>query len=293
MKSDYSIDYDGFRRLIDFQAENGTNALLITGSCGEVALLSPDERREIMRTLAPYAADKIPTFFGTAANTTRETIELTQFAEEHGAAGVVLTVPGYSLPPQDAVREHLIAVAKSVSIPFGLYNNPSRVGVTVTPETIAAVRSEAPNFTIDKEAVKDPQQISRVLELTGGEVSVLVCDNPGYGLIPTAVTLASGVANLTGNMDPQEMAYVSTPLAAGDDIDEWRSRYMALLPLMRAGYWLTNPVTVKCMLNLMGLPAGPTREPLQPVRGKLLGQLEEIVAHYRLRERYGRAVATV
>lgn len=93
MHQDGSIHYDGFRRLLDLHAANGTSAVLLTGSAGEVSMLDVEERKEIIRRTAAHARDKVPAFYGTTCPTTAATVELTKHAEDCGAAGVVLTVP--------------------------------------------------------------------------------------------------------------------------------------------------------------------------------------------------------
>lgn len=283
-----SIHYDEFRRLIDFQAANGSSAILICGSAGEVAMLEQEERREVIRRTAGYAKDKIRAFYGTTCATTAATVELTRFAEDQGAAGVVLTVPAYSLPPQSAILDFLVSVAAATELAVAIYNNPMRVYRNIEPETVAALHREAPNFVADKEAVADASQLARVIELTGGELSVLACDNPGYGLLPTAVALADGMANITGNLHPRELVYLSDPANLTRDLAQWRRRQIGLLPLMRACYGMPNPVVVKAGLELLGFRVGAPRLPLQPLRGELLDQLKQLITEFGLGEANGR-----
>lgn len=291
MFPDGSVNYHGFYPLVDFHAANGTTALLVTGSAGEVAMLTREERRKIMEVVAAYAKDKIRVFFGTSATTTEATIELTRLAEECGAVGAILTVPMYSLPSQTAILDYFSTVTASVSFPVGVYNNPARVNKNIAPETIATLFRELPNFCVDKEASPDVSQIVSVRELAGEGLAIFACDNPGYGLLAAAVTLGHGMANITGNLDPRGMAALSRPLGPDTDLDEWRRCYLELLPLMRVCYALTNPVTVKCALGFMGLDVGPTRLPLQPVTGRLLDEVERVVRAHDLRAKY--SLATV
>lgn len=126
-----TIDWIGFEVLIDYHADHGTSTLLVMGSAGEVTMLTVEERREIIKRVSKYAKGKIPVFFGATFPTTEETIKFSQYAEAEGADGLVYTAPPYLLPPQTALAEHLLACAKSVSIPVGVYNNPSRVGAFI------------------------------------------------------------------------------------------------------------------------------------------------------------------
>lgn len=286
MHGDGSVNYDGFAPLIDFHAENGTDAILLEGSAGEVAMLDPQERRAIIDRTAAYARDKLPVFYGVSCTTTKATLELTGYAEDQGAAGVILTVPMYSMPTQTAILDFLVTVATATTLPVGIYNNPTRVHRNIDPATVAALHREAPNFVVDKEAAPSAAQLVDVLEQTRHEISVMACDNPDYGLFATAVTMGDGMANITGNLHPREMAYLSRRDNAAADLEDWSRRFVDLLPLMRACYSLPNPVAVKAGLDLLGFDVGPTRLPLQPMHGAKRAALSELLAGYGLREAY-------
>lgn len=280
MHPDGSVNYDGFPPIIDRHAAAGTAALLITGSAGEVALLEMEERREIIRRTARYARGLIPVYYGVTCPTTRATIELARYAQDQQADGVVVTVPSYSLPTQTAIAEFLLTVARSVDIGVATYNNPSRVVRNIEPETIATLHREAPNYVAAKEATPDVSQIIRVLELTDRRLPVLACDNPGYSLFATAVAMGNGMANITGNLVPEAMARLSRPLTADTDLPAWRDEFFHLLPLMRACYWLPNPVVIKAALEMQGFAVGAPRPPLQPLTGRLRDELRELLAGY-------------
>lgn len=282
MNPDGSVYYEGFRPLIDLHAQAGTAALLIGGSAGEVALLNLDERREIIRRTAGYARGKIRAFYGTTCATTADTLDLTRYAEDQAADGVVLTVPAYSLPTQSAILDFLMTVARSTGISVATYNNPARVGRNIDPETIGALHREAGNFVADKEATHDTSQIIKVLDLTQHRLPVLACDNPGYSLFATAVSMGNGMANITGNLDPARMASLSRPLDGQTDLAKWREEFFDLLPLMKACYWLPNPVVIKAGLEMMGFPVGAPRGPLQELTGQRRRDLEALLRRHSL-----------
>ena len=296
---DESVNFDVFRQIVDLHVDNGTSALLVMGSTGEPTLLDGDERRQIIDRVTSLTRGRIPVFFGTTAGSTRETIALTRYAEDRGADGVVLVVPPYVTPPQEAIFEHFLAVAQSVQIPVALYNNPTRVKVNIDPPTIARLHREAPNLFIDKEAMPDVSQIADVIALTNGGVKVLCCDYPKYSLVmPTLALGGTGTANISGNVAPAEMAELSEPWTNGTDIVAARRNYFRLLPVMKAMYWVTNPVVVKAGLNLLGIPVGQPRRPLTPLDGPMLRKLDGILDELGLKERYApwarrRAMATV
>lgn len=275
---DESVDFEGFKTLIDFQAENGTSCLLVLGSAGETTLLSTGEKEAIIRSVIRYARGKIPAFFGTTCPSTRDTISLSRFAESEGADGVVLTVPPYLLPPQEAAFEHFLAVGKSIGIPFGIYNNPSRVGVHVEPETIARLHRECPNFVADKEAMPKVSQLAEVIAKTGGNVHVLCCDFPKYSIVlPTLALGGHGTANIGGNVIPREMAEMSRPWTSIEQVEKCRSLYFKYYDLLKALYTFSNPIVLKAALNLMGLPSGRPRRPYPEYTGQKLEELKKLM----------------
>lgn len=281
------VDMDGYKALIDFQAENHTSALLIMGSTGEPTLLSIEERKSIISELSPYCKNKIPVFFGVTMGSTQATIEMAQFAEENGASGVVIVVPAYIAPPQEAIYQYLKAVCDSVNIGVGLYNNPARVVVNVDPETIIRLSMECPNLVADKEAVPDVGQLTAVKEGTAGRVKLLTCDSPAYAMVlPTLAMGGHGTANVTGNVAPREIAAMSKPWKSFVDVERSRRLYFKLQPLMEAVYSAPNPIATKAMVRLLGLPAGYCRAPLPDVPDQVRMAMEEVIERFDLKNKY-------
>jgi 4-hydroxy-tetrahydrodipicolinate synthase len=276
------IRFDTFADLIEFHVRHGTSALLVMGSCGEVTLLTTEERRQIIREVSLLAKGRLPVFFGTACPTTDETAELSRYAEKCGADGVVLTVPPYLNAPQEAVYEHLRAVMESVRIPVATYNNPARVVVNIEPATIARLAEQFDHYVADKEAVPNSSQLIRVLELTRGRLHVLCCDYPGYAIVLTNLAMGGhGTANIAGNIIPEEMAEISRPWACWDDVVRTRRLYFRFLPLLRELYSVTNPVYVKAALRILGFKVGRCRRPLPEIAH------EKAVALTRLMDELG------
>ena len=275
---DDSIDFGGVRTLIDFQAENQTSCLLVLGSAGETTLLSMNEKKAIIREVASYAKGKIPVFFGTTCPSTLETVGLSLYAQAEGADGIVLTVPPYLLPPQEAVFEHFSTVAEAIDIPFGIYNNPSRVGIHIDPETIFRLHQRFPHFVADKEAMPKVSQLVEVLRQTEGNVHVLCCDFPNYSIVlPTLALGGHGIANIGGNVIPREMAEMAKPWTNFEQVEKSRSLYFKYYELLKTLYTLSNPIVIKAALNLMGLPSGRPRRPYPEYSGQKLEELKTLM----------------
>jgi 4-hydroxy-tetrahydrodipicolinate synthase len=285
---DGELDLGVMREIVDFQAKNGTGALLIMGSTGEPMALTLEERKRIIKEMAAYCKGKIHAFFGVTLGSTKLTVELARYAEENGADGIVLVIPPYIAPPQEAVFTYLKEVCSSVNISVGLYNNPARVIVNIDPLTIIRLFREVPNLVADKEAMPNVGQLAAVYDGTGGKLPILCCDSPVYALvIPTLGLGGKGTANITGNVHPRSMAEMSKPWSSWKDVETCRQKYYELLPLMEAAYSCPNPVAIKTMVGLLGFPAGSCRAPLPDPPPKIVKAMEDVIARFELKKIYG------
>jgi len=282
------VDMHCFRRLVDFHAAHGTDGLLFMGSTGESPSLSIEERRAIIAEMTVYCRGKIPAFHGVTCSTTAATVELASYAEEQGADGVMMVVPPYLAPPQGAIFEYFKTVCQSIKIAVALYNNPSRVAVNISPETIIKLARECPNLVADKEAVPGVGQLASVAEGTEGKVRLLCCDAPGYAIIlPTLALGGHGTANVAGNVIPREMAEMSRPWKSWDDVMRSREMYFENLPVIEAAYSSTNPIAIKAMVKLLGFPVGDPRPPLPALSTQQIRPLDDLMKRLKIRERYG------
>jgi 4-hydroxy-tetrahydrodipicolinate synthase len=280
-----AVDIEGFRQLIDFQARNGTSALLIMGSTGEVSLLSREERHQVISETVAFRKAGMPLFYGCTGNNTHETIKMIEYAAKAGADGAIITVPSYIYAPVDAAIRYFIEVADASPIPIGIYNNPVRVGTDLPPEAVIKL-ADHPNIVIDKEAMARPGQIAQILAAQK-ELSLMCCDSPNLGLVPAVMSLGGhGTANMSGNIAPREMAVISKPWETYDDAVNFRQSYLKLLPLIQFNYSRVNPVPVKSLAKALGMPAGNLRKPYLNMTGRALQRGVEIVRNLGLIEQY-------
>lgn len=282
------IDSGAFRVLIDRQIRYGTSELFILGSAGETTLLSLEEKKEVVRSVVKIAKDRIPVFFNASAMRTEDNVSFARFCEAEGADGVIFTVPPYVLIPQDAAMAHLDDCMGAVKIPCGIYNNPSRLGVAVTPETIAGLSKKHPHFVVDKEAVPGAAQLVQVKRLCGDAVDILCCDFPKYSIvIPTLAVGGKGTANIGGNIIPEESAKYSRPWTDMTIISECREEYYKWYPLLQELYALSNPIVIKAALNILGLPGGSIRKPYRDYSGPRYDKLAALMEEMGVIAKYG------
>ena len=283
---DGGIDFEGFRSLIDFHGANGTSALLIMGSTGEVSMLSEAERHQIISKTATFKKNGMPLFYGCTCSNTRATIDMVRYAGNEGADGAIITVPSYIVPPdEDAVR-YFLDVADAGNIPIGIYNNPARCGVDLSAEAIIRL-ADHPRIVVDKEAMPRAGQIAEIAA-ANKDISLMCCDYPGYGLVMPVMSLGGqGTANITGNIAPQELAVISKPWGAWEDAENCRKMLLELLPLFNYNYCRGNPLPVKSLMRALGLPAGELRRPYRGLNDETVQQGIDIVKRLGLAEKYG------
>lgn len=262
MNEDGSIDYEGFRTLIDWHAENGTEAVLVMGSTGEVSMLSPEERREIVRRTMVMRRDGLQMFFGVTGNNTATTVENARFAQAEGADGAIFAAPSYICADNGAIVDYALEVCDSVDMALGFYNNPPRVKTDLHWTDILRL-AQHDNMVVLKESTTRVGQVAQVCAARP-ELAIMCCCSPNLGLvIPTMALGGHGTANMTGNLIPREMAVISRPWETGEDAFACREAWLRYLPILHFAYSAINPVAVKSLMRALGLPSGPLRKPLR------------------------------
>jgi 4-hydroxy-tetrahydrodipicolinate synthase len=286
---DGSVDVGGFRTLLRFQEENGTTAVLIMGSTGEVSLLSPEERRRIIVETVKMKSGRMKLFYGCTANNTDATIEMVRFAAKEGADGAILAAPSYICAAEADIERYFLEVADAVELPLGIYNNPPRVKTDLGTEVLLRLFAH-PNYVVHKESTARVGQVAQVLAAKP-DVAVMCCDSPNLGLVVPTMSLGGhGTANMTGNIAPAELATISTPWTSHQEAEAFRTAYLRNLPLLHYTYSAINPVAVKSLMKALGLPAGDLRRPLSNLEGPALEKGLAIVRELGLDKKYGFAM---
>ncbi|MFW5641391.1 MAG: dihydrodipicolinate synthase family protein [Roseicyclus sp.] len=286
MNADGSIDHEGFRSLIDWHAENGTRALLIMGSTGEVSMLSPEERREIVRRTLPMRRPGLTLWYGCTGNNTEATIAQARFAAAEGADGVIVAAPSYICADNEAIEAYMMEVLDSADVAMGFYNNPPRVKTDLHWSNLLRL-AEHPNMVVLKESTTRVGQVAQVCAAKP-DMAIMCCCSPNLGLvIPTMALGGHGTANMTGNLIPREMAVISKPWETGEDAFACRAAWLENLPVLHFAYSAINPVAVKTLMRAVGLPSGPLRRPLKPLPEPALREALAMVQRLGLDQRYG------
>ncbi|WP_226574961.1 dihydrodipicolinate synthase family protein [Acuticoccus sediminis] len=264
MNADGAIDFEGFRSLLEWHHENGTSAVLIMGSTGEVSMLTPDERRRIITETVKMRPGSMQMYYGCTGANTEQTVANVRYAAAEGADGAIFAAPAYICADNADIREYAREVLDSADLAMGFYNNPPRVKTDLHWSDILSL-ADHPNMVVLKESTTRVGQVAQVCA-AAPDMSVMCCCSPNLGLvIPTMALGGHGTANMTGNLIPREMAVISTPWTSGEDAFACRKAYLENLPILHFAYSAINPVAVKTLMRALGLPSGPLRKPLRPL----------------------------
>jgi 4-hydroxy-tetrahydrodipicolinate synthase len=256
---DGAVDHEATANLVEFMLMNGVEGLVVSGSTGEAATCTVEERRKLWAFVKERVAGRVPVIAGTGTNNTAESITLTKMAEELGLDGAMVVTPFYNKPTPKGQIAHFTAVARSTKLPIVLYNVPGRTATNTLPETLEKVH-DVPNIVAVKEASGSIDQASAVrarvrLTLLSGDDSLTV---------PMIAVGAVGVVSVAGQVAPREMRQL-TDLARAGKMTEAEALHRKLLPLFKALFIESNPGPVKYLLSAMRLVANELRLPLVPV----------------------------
>ena len=261
MHPDGALDRTALRRLIDFQIENGTTAIVSVGTTGESPTLDMEEHCEVIRLSVEYTRQRVPVIAGTGANSTTEAIELTRCAQAAGADACLLVTPYYNKPTQEGLFLHYRAIAQAVAIPQILYNVPGRTACDLLPATVARL-AEVPNIVGIKEATGNLDRAREIFAACGPDFEVYSGDDA------TALDLlllgGKGVISVTTNVAPRAMQDMCAAALNGD-AQTARAINERLMGLHRNLFVEANPIPVKWALQQMGLIESGIRLPLTPL----------------------------
>lgn len=270
MNADGSINYEELGRLIDFNIENGTDAIIICGTTGESSTMTDEEHKECIRYAVEKTAKRVPVIAGTGSNDTAYAIELSKEAEELGADALLVVTPYYNKTSQAGLIAHFTAIADSVNIPIILYNIPGRTGVNIAIETFVEL-AKHPNIVAVKEAGGNINYFAKIIEACGDSLDVYSGDD---GMIVPVMSIGGkGVISVLANIMPKE-THNLCKLCLDNNFIEAGKEQIRLLDLMNSLFIDVNPIPIKEALNLMGKNAGPCRMPLVPLSEKARNTLK-------------------
>ena len=269
------VDFDALRRLVDFQIENGIDALVAAGTTGESSTLTDEEHVEVIKTVVDQAAGRVPVIAGTGSNDAAYAIKLSQDACRLGADALLLVTPYYNKATQQGLVQMYKAIAAEVDRPIILYNVPSRTGVNIEPQTYLALAG-TPNIVAIKEANGNISKIVETMSLVGDKLD-LYSGNDDQ-IVPLLSLGGKGVISVLSNLLPRETSELCHAFFRGD-IAAAAAAQFKYQKLINALFCEVNPIPVKAAMTRLGYGDGSIRLPLTPMTAaneeKLVGLMRE------------------
>lgn len=271
------VNYEKFAALVEFQIENGTDAIIVCGTTGEASTLSHEEHLDVIKYCVEKVAGRVPVIAGTGSNCTETAIYLSQEAEKYGVDGLLLVTPYYNKATQNGLYEHFKMVADSVKVPIILYNVPGRTGCNLAPATVVRLCKDVENIVAVKEASGNISQVAKLMSLADGCVD-LYSGNDDQ-IVPILSLGGKGVISVLSNVAPKQTHDICAKYFEGDVAGSCKEQLRAI-ELCDALFCEVNPIPVKKALNLMGMEAGPMRRPLSEMEPENAAKLEKAMKNY-------------
>ena len=253
------VDEAAFRKLVDFQIENGTHGLVPVGTTGESPTLSHEEHDRVVEMCIEQAAGRVPVIAGAGSNSTAEAVRLAKHAGAAGADGVLIVSPYYNKPTQDGLYRHFTAVAEAVDVAVIVYDIPGRSIVRVSDDNLARMAQEFPNIAGIKDATTDVGRPPRITNALGSGFAQLSGEDATT--LPYLAGGGHGAISVTSNIAPRQMADMHNAWQAGDVVTA-QAINLRMIEVHDAMFCEASPGPVKYAAELIGICSAETRLPL-------------------------------
>ncbi len=268
-----NINFDEFKKLVEFQIENGVNAIIVCGTTGEASTMSQEEKQDLIKYCVKVVNKRIPVIAGIGSNNTKAVVENEKFAQRVGVDGLLAVTPYYNKTTQDGLIAHYKLIAENTDLPIILYNVPSRTGVNILPETYFEL-SKIKNIVATKEANGDVSSIIKTKYLCGDNLNIYSGNDDQ--ILPVLSVGGIGVISVLSNIFPK---YTSNMINNYFNNNTQTATKMQIeaIKLINLLFKEVNPIPVKAALNIMGFNFGKPRMPLIECSEKLKNELKEIL----------------
>ena len=283
MKEDGSIDYDGYRKLLRFQMEEGIDGLVPLGTTGETPTLDEDEEQRIIdvvmeevRAFEKERGVKVPVVLGAGSNNTRDAVRYTERAKKAGADAALVVTPYYNKPSSEGIFRHFEAVSR-VGIPILVYNIAGRTGKNIDTPTLSRI-ADLPNIAGVKEASGSISQMTDVIDtIKSKHPDFAVLSGDDAMTLPLIACGGDGVVSVVSNAAPAPVTEMVKAALSGD-YEAARKIHYRLLPFFKAAFVDGNPTSIKYAMRVKGLPSGSVRLPLVDVHDEAKKIIEEALS---------------
>ncbi len=271
------VDFETIDELVDFQLDNGIDAIVPVGTTGECPTLSHEEHKQVIEAVVKRVGGATRVIAGAGSNSTAEAIELTAFAKKVGADATLQVCPYYNKPTQEGFYQHFKAISDEVDLPMVLYNIPGRCGAGLTPETVARL-AEIDNIVAIKEATGSLDQSSEIAMRC--DITILSGDDSLT--LPLASIGAKGVISVVANIVPADVKALTDLILEGDLVSarQWHRKLFALSKNMLT--LATNPIPIKAAMSMLDMCSEELRLPMTPLDDSKKNSLRQTLKDYGL-----------
>jgi 4-hydroxy-tetrahydrodipicolinate synthase len=271
------VNFETLDELIEFQLDNGIDAIVPVGTTGECPTLSHEEHKQVIEHVVKRVGGATRVIAGAGSNSTAEAIELTAFAKKVGADATLQVCPYYNKPTQEGFYQHFKAIADEVDLPMVLYNIPGRCGAGLTPETIARL-AEIDNIVAIKEATGSLDQASEIAM----RCDITIISGDDSLTLPLASVGAKGVISVVANIVPADVKAMTDLILEGDLVSarQWHRKLFALSKNMLT--LATNPIPIKAAMAMLEMCSEELRLPMTPLEDSKKDSLRKTLKDYGL-----------
>ncbi len=268
------INYEEYKKLVEFQISEKVDAIIVCGTTGESATMTTEEKKNLIKYTVSIVNSRIPVIAGTGSNNTKTAIEMSKYAQSVGVDGLLIVTPYYNKTTNEGLIAHYSAIAKEVDIPIILYNVPSRTGVNITPEVCLEL-SKIPNIVAIKEASGNISQVAKIASLCGNNLNIYSGNDDQ--IIPILSLGGIGVISVLSNIEPKYTHNMVWDFLNGN-IEKAKKAQLNATNLIECLFSEVNPIPIKTALNIKGYDFGIPRLPLVELssknKEKLLNSME-------------------
>jgi len=275
--ADGKINYKVFDQLIEFQIENGVDAIVVAGTSGEASTLTHGEHLHLIRHCVQIVDGRIPVIAGTGSNSTETAVMLSLEAQKAGVDGVLVVSPYYNKATQKGLYEHFKIIAESIQIPVLLYNVPGRTGCNIQPETVVRLCHDVKNIVGIKEASGNISQIAKLISLAEGKIDVYSGNDDQ--IVPILSLGGSGVISVLSNIAPRQTRDICRFYFNGKTAESAKLQIKSI-ELINALFCEVNPIPVRSGLDFMGYEMGKPRMPLTEMEEENQKLLKQAMKNY-------------
>lgn len=258
------INFDEYKKLVEFQISEGIDAIIVCGTTGESSTMTDSERKALIKYTVEIVNSRIPVIAGTGSNNTSSSIELSKYAQKVGVDGLLIVTPYYNKTTPDGIIAHYTAIAKEVDIPIILYSVPSRTGVNITPEVCFEL-SKIPNIVAIKEASGNISQVAQIATLCRDNLNIYSGNDDQ--IVPILSLGGLGVISVLSNIEPKYTHNMVYDFFNGN-IESAKKAQLQCLDLVNSLFCEVNPIPIKEALNIKGYNLGIPRLPLVKLNNK-------------------------